>query len=463
MILGQFDGSRPNDDSGNETSSFDVSPTVDDISQHGGDGDEDNCSEIDDETHVIDKLIKSSKKPRKNARHFVPDQSNILTAGRSMRSQHRTSVKENNSQPLTESLDAENTKKKRGNRTQRASRTKASKAPSVNVRAVPISNLSNNRVTPLTNDKEEIMKYVTEMKKATEALVKRSIEETNELHESRAAKKLNNFDDPMRFTQKNPSNDFDNGLQRDQMLKSKFNDVKGGSIHLSQVNHHPQQQQYQTNDSKRGQQQHHDLQRDSMYNQFNNNNHNYNQHHQDYLSDQHNHDYQQQHMYNKDPFNNHHQQEQYASINNNRGQQHQHIMSTSNGHDIQRSSMHQSQFSHHPQQHQYVMNNYNGQQQHNMSSSNSHDIQRSTINQGQFSHHPQQQQYNHCQQQYHAYNPNIHDLQHGSLNYQFGQQQLQYHQHVYPQSYSQPHNREEISTFKKVMLCDMMDIMKKIN
>jgi hypothetical protein len=434
--------------------SFDVSPIVDDISQAGEDGDEDNSSEIDDETTVIDKLIKSSKKPRKNARHFVPDQSNILAAGRSMRSQHRTSDNKNNSPPLTESVEAESAKKKRGKSTQRASRTKASKTPSVKVRPALTSNLSNNRVTPLTNDKEETMKYITEMKIATEALVKRKIEEANELRESRAAKISNECDDPMRY-------------QEDQIRKSKLNDVQGGSIHLGQGNYRPQQHQKQTNESERGQQKHyrsniHDLQKDSMHNEFNNNNNNHNQHHQEYLSDQHNHDYQQQQMYNSNQFNNHHQQEQYTSKNYNRGQQ-QHNMSSSNGHDIQRSSMHQSHFSHYPQQQQYVMNDYNGQQQHKMYSSNGHNIQHNSINQSQFSHHNQQQQYNHGQQQHHTYNPNIYDAQHGSFNYQFGQQQLQYHQHVYPQPYSQPHKREEISTFKKVMLCDMMDMMKNIN
>ena len=453
-ILRQFDGSRPNDDSRNESLSFDVSPIVDDISQAGEDGDEDNSSEIDDETTVIDKLIKSSKKPRKNARHFVPDQSNILAAGRSMRSQHRTSDNKNNSPPLTESVEAESAKKKRGKNTQRASKTKASKTPSVKVRPALTSNLSNNRVTPLTNDKEETMKYITEMKIATEALVKRKIEEANELRESRAAKISNECDDPMRY-------------QEDQIRKSKLNDVQGGSIHLGQGNYRPQQHQKQINEFERGQQKHyrsniHDLQKDSMHNEFNNNNNNHNnQHHQEYLSDQHNHDYQQQQMYNSNQFNNHHQQEQYTSNNYNRGQQ-QHNMSSSNGHDIQRSSMHQSHFSHYPQQQQYVMNDYNGQQQHKMYS-NGHNIQHNSINQSQFSHHNQQQQYNHGQQQHHTYNPNIYDAQHGSFKYQFGQQQLQYHQHVYPQPYSQPHKREEISTFKKVMLCDMMDMMKNIN
>lgn len=66
---------------------------------------------IDDENDVVGKLIVSSKKPRKNSRHFVPDPNNILSTNRSSRTRNKPA--EDKSILPVSGLEAGSAKKKK--------------------------------------------------------------------------------------------------------------------------------------------------------------------------------------------------------------------------------------------------------------------------------------------------------------------------------------------------------------
>ena len=387
---------------------------------------------IEDEYDMVDKLIASSKKPKRNSRHFVPNPSNILSTIRSTRV--RTKPTEDKSNLQTLYLETENAQKKKVS-ISRNKRTPKKEVP------VVISNVKKVLPAQLTNDREEFMKCLNDMKKASETLVKRQMEELNaQLNEVKAAKHKQQ-------TQTLPSHDNSrsvNFTSRESMLNR------------NQLNHQNQnqQQQHQQHQQQPHEQQHmqnsrscHELPRGSMQQQnqfYNNSNHHEQQQKQQFHYSSNDFTYrQQQKQFDENrppPYQQ--QYQQYSPNDYSCGQQQ---MNNSNSFYAlpQNSIQHQNQFDHHHHQHQQYQqlspNDHIRYGQPNQSGSMQH--------QSQFVHH--QLQHQQQQQQYHL----------GSPHYNAGQQQMQIYQHLYPQS----NPREETSTFKKVMMCDMMDMIKKIN
>jgi hypothetical protein len=474
--------------------------------------------DIEDENDVVGKLIASSKKPRKNSRHFVPDPNNILLTNRSTRSRNKP-TEDRSILPAT-GLEAESAKKKKnsGNNVKRTPK-----------KDVPLTN-SNVKKVPqvqLINEKEEIMKYLNDMKNSSETLVKRKMEEisaqlnefkaTNHSQQTQALfghenhqqmQNSKSSDDISRASilQRNLSNQPNHQRQKQKQQQqhphsnysrehiqnpSCFNEVSDNPQQQQQQQHHQQQQkqqkQYPLIDLSRGQQQMHTPNSfnetprgDSMQrqNQFYNSNY-YQQQKQQYQYSSNDSSGGQQQMQNFDemtrgiiqqqsnfnnyPHNQQQQQYQQYSSNDHSCEQQQKQKSSSFYNRPRDFMQHQNQFDqhHHPQQQQqkqyqqYSSNDYShyGRQQ-MQNSSCFHEMPHqsgSMQHQNQFDHrnlyHQPQQQ---LQLQY----------QSGASHYNAGQQNVQIFQH--PQSYGSI-SREEVSTFKKVMICDMMDMIKKIN
>ena len=458
---------------------------------------------IEDENDVVGKLIASSKKPRKNSRHFVPDPNNILSTNRSTRTRNKP-TEDRNILPV----EAESAKKKKnsGNNVKRTPK-----------KDVPITN-SNVKKVPqvqVINEKEEIMKYLNDMKNASETLVKRKMEEfsaqlndfkaANHSQQTQAHQQMQNSkssDDISRNLSNQPNHQRQRQKQQQQHPSSNYSreHIQNPSC-FNELSDHPQQQQqqqqqqqhhqqqqkqYPSSDFSRGQQQMYTSNSfnetprgDSMQrqNQFYNSNYHQQQ--------------KQQHEYSSNDSSGGHQQMQNSSsfdemprgiiqqqnkFNNYPHNQHQQQYQQYSSNDYNSSSFynrprdfmqHQNQFDqhHHPQQQQqqqkqyqqYSSNDYShyGRQQ-MQNSSCFHEIPHqsgSMQHQNQFDRHnlhhqPQLQQQ--LQLQY----------QSGASHNNPGQQNVQIYMH--PQSYgSIP--REEVSTFKKVMICDMMDMIKRIN